>query len=62
MTTRQTRTARRIAAFGLAAVATLGTLASVHLLAVQPAFEAQMAQQNARTQVVVIEARRSAHI
>lgn len=60
MTTRQARTTRRIAAFGLAAVATLATLAGVHQLAAQPAFEAQMAQQHdARTQVVVIEAKRS---
>jgi len=59
MNTRPTVT-RQATAFGFAAVVTLSMLASVHLLATQPAAEMQMTRQAAPTQVVVIEARRDA--
>ena len=51
---------RQATAFGFAAVVTLSMLASVNLLATQPALEVQMARQAAPYQVVVIEARRDA--
>jgi len=59
MNTRHTAI-RQATAFGFAAAVTLSMLASVNLLATQPALEVQMARQAAPTQVVVIEASRAA--
>jgi hypothetical protein len=51
-----TRTSARVTAFGFAAFVTLSILASVDLLATQPAADLQMARQAAPAQVVATEA------
>jgi hypothetical protein len=52
------RSTARATAFGFAAFVTLSILASVDLLATQPAADLQMARQAAPTQVVATEAAR----
>jgi hypothetical protein len=49
------RTTARVTALGLAAVVTLSILASVDLLATQPAADLQMSRQAAPAQVVATE-------
>ena len=56
------RTAARATAFGFAAFVTLSMLASVDLLATQPAADVQMARQAAPAQVAASETVRTPNI
>jgi hypothetical protein len=56
------RTTARVTAFGFAAFVTLSILASVDLLATQPAADVQMARQAVPAQVAVTETVRQPNI